>query len=57
MSDTDYELHINRSLYESLWEDGDDLPVCGGDPDDIDKIITEEMAASRRRRRRKVVSR
>lgn len=56
MSDTDYELHINRSLYDSLWE-GDDLPANGGDPDDIDKIITEEMVAASRRRRRKAISR
>lgn len=51
MSDTDYELHIQRSLYDSLWE-GDDLDVLEDDPEDIDKIISEEMAAARRRRRR-----
>lgn len=56
MSDLDYEVHIQRGLYESLWDE-DDVPDNGGDPDDIDKIITEEMTAASRRRRRRALHR
>lgn len=56
MSDCDYELHIQRSLYDSLLE-GDGLEMSEDDSEDIDKIITEELAAARRRRRRRPASR
>ena len=51
MSDTDYEVYLKRSQYDSLWE-GDDLPMCGEDSEDIEKVIQQELATARRKVRR-----
>lgn len=54
MSTSDYEIHLGRERYDSLWGQGDDesgLPF-GEDNEDIDKLIAEELGRTRPRRRK-----
>lgn len=56
MSLPDYELHLDRNRFNSLWDDDEssveNFPF-GEDMSIIDKIIEEEIGPSRRRRRKK----
>lgn len=54
MSTSDYEIHIDRDQYNSLWldEESEAFPFAE-DMDDIDRMIEEEIGAPRRKRRPK----
>lgn len=54
MNTPDFEVHIPRRQYDTMWEreqESDDLPF-GEDVDDIDKMIADELGAPKRRRRK-----
>lgn len=55
MSLPDYHIHLNSTQFSSLWDDDEDNGVAPffEDPDEIDRIIEEEIGKPKRGRRRK----
>lgn len=52
----DYEFHLNSRQLSALWNDEDEedsVPPLFEDPDEIDRMIEEEMGANPRRKRRR----
>lgn len=56
MTTSDYEIHINRESFDSLWDKEDESEAFpfGEDMDLINKIINEEIGPTRRSKRKKV---
>lgn len=56
MSTSDYEVHMDRDSFNSLWR-GDDTESevfpFGEDMGEIDRIVEEELGSPRRRRARR----
>lgn len=54
MSSPDYELHLDRDKFKTLFDDDNDYGhPFEEDLDDIELAITEELGASRKRKKEK----
>lgn len=53
MTTIDYEIHLDRDQFDSLWHDEAEVFPFGEDLGDIDKVIEEELGTPAKRRRRK----
>lgn len=53
MTTSDYEIHLDRNQFDSLWQDEAEGFPFGEDLSDIDKVIEEELGTPAKRRRRK----
>ena len=56
MSSPEYPIHLQRGRFDDLWEEGaGDFPY--EDPEEIDRILAEELPPPRRRKRKKTPKR
>lgn len=54
MSSPDYELHLDRARWDSLWEDdGSEGFPFGEDDEEIARAINEEIGSGRKRKLKK----
>ena len=55
MSLPDYEIHLNSKQFTSLWEEDEESASAPffEDPDEIDRMIEEEIGKPRRSRKRR----
>lgn len=53
MSSPDYDIHLDRNKFDSLFDsdEGEMFPF-GEDIDDIDRVIEEELGTPRKRKRK-----
>ena len=57
MSTPDYDIHLDRRRFDSLWdEDGESGVPFEEDLEDIERAIEEELGAPKRRKKRSKTS-
>jgi hypothetical protein len=56
MSTPDYDIHLDRRQFDSLWESGCESGIpFEEDLEDIERAIAEELGEPKRRKKRKKV--
>lgn len=47
--DDEYNLHLSKNISDKLWDDNPDDEY---DPEDIDRILSEELSQNKRKKRK-----